>query len=46
MGIPPIAGITLRTLIALIILGLISIPACKMIQNPSNLNALLMIIIG
>lgn len=46
MGIPPIAGITLRTLIALIILGLISIPAWKMIQNPSNLNAWLMIIIG
>ncbi len=46
MGMPPIVGITLRTLIALIILGLISIPSWKLIQNPSNTNAWLMIIIG
>lgn len=46
MGIPPIAGITLRTLVALIILGLISIPSWSLIQNPANYKAWLMIIIG
>ncbi|MCX8151401.1 MAG: EamA family transporter, partial [Candidatus Bathyarchaeota archaeon] len=46
MGIPPIAGITIRTFVALVVLGLISISSWKMIQNPSNINAWLMIIIG
>lgn len=46
MGMPPITGITLRTLIALLILGIISIPSWKLIQNPSNTTAWLMIIIG
>lgn len=46
MGIPPIAGITLRTVVALVVLGLISIPSWKLIANPSNTNAWLMIIIG
>lgn len=46
MGMPPIAGITMRTLVALLILGLISIPSWSLIQNPSNYKAWLMIIIG
>ncbi len=46
MGLPPIAGITLRTFVALIFLGLLSISSWKMIQNPNNVNAWLMIIIG
>lgn len=46
MGIPPIAGITLRTAVALVILGLLSIPAWKAIANPSDLKAWMMIIIG
>lgn len=46
MGIPPIAGITLRTAVAVILLGLMSIPAWKSIANPGNLNAWLMIILG
>lgn len=46
LGMPPIAGITLRTVVALVILGLLSIPAWKQIANPSNMNAWLMIIIG
>lgn len=46
MGMPPITGITLRTLVALITLGIISLPSWKLIQNPSNLSAWLMIIIG
>lgn len=46
MGMPPIAGITIRTFVALIILGLISISSWNLIQNPSNYKAWLMIIIG
>jgi transporter family protein len=46
LGMPPIAGITLRTLIALIVLGLLSIPAWKSINAPSNIPAWLMIVIG
>ncbi len=46
VGIPPIAGITLRTLVALIVLGAISIPAWKSIANPGDTRAWLMIIIG
>jgi len=46
MGMPPIAGITVRTLVALIILGLISISSWSLIQNPSNTRAWLMMIIG
>ena len=46
MGIPPIAGITVRTLVAFVVLGLISIPAWTSIQNPLHLRAWLMIIIG
>jgi len=46
MGIPPIAGITLRTAVALLVLGLISIPAWKSIVNPSNTQAWLMIVVG
>ncbi len=46
MGIPPVAGITIRTLVALIFLGLLSISSWNMIQHPTNYKALLMIIIG
>jgi len=46
MGIPPIAGITLRTAVALVILGLISIPAWKSIVSPSNTQAWIMIVVG
>ena len=46
LGLPPIAGITVRTTIALIILGLLSIPAWKHIENPSNIRAWLMVAIG
>ena len=46
MGIPPIAGITLRTAVALLILGLVSIPAWKSIVNPSNTQAWMMIVLG
>lgn len=46
MGIPPIAGITLRTMTALVILGIVSIPAWKEITHPSDIRAWLMIILG
>jgi transporter family protein len=46
IGLPPIAGITLRTAVALVVLGLISIPAWKGIAITGNTNAWLMIIIG
>ena len=46
MKMPPIVGITLRTCIALILLGLISIPAWKAIGKPGDVRAWLMIIIG
>lgn len=46
LGLPPIAGITLRTLVALIVLGLVSIPAWKSASFDSNIPAWLMIVIG
>ena len=46
MGIPPIAGITLRTGVAFILLGLMSIPAWKQIVNINDTMAWIMIIIG
>lgn len=46
MGIPPIAGITLRTGVAVILLGLMSIPAWKQIVNINDTMAWIMIIIG
>jgi transporter family protein len=46
LKLPPIAGITIRTGIALIILGLLSIPAWKNIENPANIKAWVMIFIG
>ncbi len=46
LKLPPIAGITLRTVIALVILGAISIPTWKEVGELSNPRAWLMIAIG
>lgn len=46
MGIPPIAGITLRTAVAFVILGALSTTAWKAIGDPTNLRAWAMIIVG
>lgn len=46
LGLPPIAGITLRTAVALVVLGLLSIPAWNSVTNSANIHAWLMIIIG
>ncbi len=45
LGLPPIVGITLRTAIALAVLGAISVPAWRA-ADTSNIQAWLMIIIG
>lgn len=46
LGLPPIAGIALRTGIAVIILGLVSIPAWKSITDPTNMRAWVTIVIA
>jgi len=46
LGMPPIAGITLRTLVALIVLGLLSIPAWKGVAVAGSIPAWLMILLG
>ncbi len=46
LGLPPIAGITIRTGVALVILGLLSLPAWKHIAVPGNTKAWFMIVIG
>lgn len=46
LGITPIAGITLRTAVAVVVLGLVSLPAWKGIAFNANASAWLMIIIG
>lgn len=46
LKLPPIAGITIRSFIALAILGLLSIPAWKEIENPDNIKAWVMIAVG
>ena len=46
LGIPPIAGITLRTAVALVVLGCVSVSSWKSISNPSDTKAWLMIIVG
>jgi transporter family protein len=46
IGLAPIAGIALRTAVAVVVLGLLSIPAWKGIAYTSNTTAWLMIIVG
>ena len=46
LGLPPVAGIALRTAVALVVLGLISIPAWQQIQRPESMKGWLMILIG
>jgi len=46
IGIPPIAGITLRTAVALVVLGLISTPVWKGVPMAGNTTAWMMIILG
>lgn len=46
MGLPPIAGITVRTAVALAVLGLVSIPSWKNIAHISDTPSWVMIILG
>ncbi len=46
LGLPPVAGIALRTAIAVVILGLASVPAWKSIGNPANTRAWVTIVIA
>lgn len=46
LGITPAAGIALRTAVAVVVLGLVSIPAWKGVSFNSNIGAWLMIILG
>lgn len=46
LGIPPIAGITLRTAVAFVLLGLLTIPAWRSITNPGDVRAWAMILLG
>lgn len=46
LGIPPVAGITLRTLVAALLLGVLSIPAWRAADLAPNPSAWLMIIVG
>ena len=46
LGMPPIAGITVRTAVALAILGLLSIPTWKTITSPNHTNGWLMLVLG
>jgi transporter family protein len=46
MRIPSILGITIRTMVALVILGLISVPVWKSVGGQSDLRSWIMIIIG
>jgi bacterial/archaeal transporter family protein len=46
LGLPPIAGITVRTAVALLLLGALSVPAWKLVEHPENRQAWLMLVIG
>ncbi|MDZ7844246.1 MAG: EamA family transporter [Anaerolineales bacterium] len=46
LKLPPIAGITLRTVVALVILGSLSLSAWRQIEDPSNVKAWVMIVVG
>lgn len=46
LGIAPIAGITLRTAVAVVVLGILSIPAWKSFAPPNDPGAWAMIILG
>jgi transporter family protein len=46
LRVPSIVGITIRTLVALVILGVISIPAWKSVSVQAHTKYLIMIILG
>lgn len=45
-GLPPIAGITVRTAVALLVLGLLSIPAWRSVTRSADTKTWLLIVLG
>ena len=46
LGMPPLAGITVRTAVALLVLGSLSVPTWKLVQHPGDRQAWMMLVIG
>jgi uncharacterized membrane protein len=46
LGMPPIAGITVRTAVALAILGSLSLPAWKLIAHPGQRSGWVLLVVG
>ena len=46
LGMPPIAGITVRTLVACVLLGALSIPAWRHVAHAGDRHGWLMLIVG
>jgi len=46
LGMPPVAGITVRTLVALLVLGLISLSAWKHVAHPESRLGWLNLVVG
>jgi bacterial/archaeal transporter family protein len=46
LGMPPIAGITVRTLVACLLLGALSVPAWKHVANAHERHGWLMLVVG
>lgn len=46
LGAPPIAGITVRTLVAFVILGTLSVPAWRSIAHPEDVRAWVTVVLG
>jgi transporter family protein len=46
LGMPPIAGITVRTAVALALLGVLSLPAWKLVAHADQTQGWLMLVIG
>jgi len=46
LGMPPIAGITVRTAVAFVLLGLLSLPTWKLVQHPGDRQAWMMLVLG
>ena len=46
LGMPPIAGITVRTAVALALLAALSLPAWKLVEHPDHRAGWLMLVLG
>jgi transporter family protein len=46
LGMPPLAGITVRTAVALAVLGALSLPTWRLVQHPDDRQAWMMLVVG